>query len=306
MLIERQIDAPSKILIIDDEVVNIEVLAVVLEKQADIHFATSGEMALDLLSRINIDLILLDVQMPVMDGYEICRKLKSEPQTSNIPVIFVSGKTNQDDEAAGLGCGAIDYITKPVNPLIVRARVQNHLELKKYRDKLESQTFIDGLTGISNRRFFDEKLDEEWKRCIRDKSPLSIIIADIDYFKPYNDHYGHVAGDECLQKVASALHNVINRPADYVTRYGGEEFAVILSGSDIDAATHVASRLQYAIKALEEPHATSLVGKNISMSFGVASLIPTNDSIAEDLIRAADKCLYKAKENGRDRIENCG
>jgi len=301
-LSNRNSEEPSRILIVDDELVNLEVLAAVLEEQAEIHFATSGQMAIDLLSKIKIDLILLDVLMPELDGYEVCTILKNDPQMQNIPVIFVTGKTNQKDEATGLTCGAIDYVTKPVNPLIVKARVQNHLELKRYRDKLESQSFIDGLTGISNRRYFDVKLQDEWKRCARDKSPLTIIMADIDYFKPYNDFYGHVAGDNCLQKVANALSSVILRPADYLARYGGEEFAIILSGSDGEGASHVVKNLQQAVRGLKEPHSKSSVSDYVSMSFGIAFIVPTINDKPETLIQAADKYLYQAKEGGRDRF----
>ena len=302
MLNNIESEARSRILIVDDEPVNLEVLAAVLEDQADIHFATSGQMAIDMLLKIEVDLILLDVLMPDMDGYEVCKTLKNDPQTANIPVIFVTGKTNQIDEAAGLKCGAIDYVTKPVNPLIVKVRVQNHLDLKKYRDKLESQSFIDGLTGISNRRYFDVKLQDEWKRCVREKSPLTIIMSDIDFFKPYNDHYGHVAGDVCLQKVASAMNSVILRPADYLARYGGEEFAIILSGSDGEGASHVVKNLQTVIRALKEPHSKSTVSDFVSMSFGVASMVPTVEVKPELLIQAADKYLYQAKTEGRDRF----
>ena len=177
----------------------------ILGNDYDILVSTSGEEALVLAASESIDLILLDVEMPGMDGYEVCRKLKKNPYTKNIPVIFVSAANDVQHETKGLEIGAIDYIVKPSNPAIIKARVKNHLELKKYRDILERISLIDGLTGIANRRHFDQTLEKEWRRALHHGDILSLALIDIDFLKKYNDYYGHLAGDECLQKVGSIL-----------------------------------------------------------------------------------------------------
>lgn len=294
----------QSVLIVDDMVSNIEILSGVLGSEYDVLFATSGKDALDIAHDQTPDLILLDVVMPDMDGYEVCAKLKADEKTRDIPVIFVTAMDQEEDESKGLNAGVIDYITKPVRSSIVKARVRNHLELKRYRDLLKELSTVDGLTGIPNRRRFDEVLESEWRRARRNQTPLSLLLMDIDFFKAYNDHYGHVAGDDCLRQLAKGLAEIVRRPADLVARYGGEEFVLLLPDTDADGAIWVANRVQEKVKHLNIPHVYSTVADHVTFSIGAATLVPTDNETLFDLIQCADKLLYAAKQNGRNRVSN--
>ncbi|MBF0551214.1 MAG: diguanylate cyclase [Deltaproteobacteria bacterium] len=291
-----------KILIIDDTPQNIEVLAEVLGPDQEILFAVCGRDGLDIALAEAPDLILLDVMMPDMNGYEVCTRLKAEERTKDIPVIFVTALNQEDDEAKGLEIGAIDYIIKPISPAIIRARVKNHLELKRYRDFLKDLSSLDGLTGVPNRRRFDECLDLEWRRALRSGGPLASIMMDIDFFKAFNDNYGHVLGDDCLKRVAAALATVVRRPGDMVARYGGEEFVCLLPETNIEGALQVAGSLREKVTGQDIPHRFSSVADHVTMSFGVAVMIPSQDKSPTDLIKLADERLYQAKQTGRNRI----
>lgn len=302
-------ETQPKILIVDDEQLNIEVLCDVLEEDGDMLFALNGETALQLAQEEMPDIILLDVMMPDMDGYEVCRRLKGNPSTSHIPVIFVTALSQVADETKGLELGATDFITKPVSPPVVRARVKNHIELKRYRDFLTEIAFVDGLTQIPNRRRYDEFLDTEWRRAIRQESSLSMILMDIDHFKQFNDTYGHLEGDRCLQEVAAALEKTLHRPADLAARYGGEEFACLLPETDMTGAMHLAEKLRTAIEQLKLPHKSSLTAEYVTISVGVSSVMATTEQTSEDLFKLADKALYTAKETGRNKVvsaNDCG
>jgi len=207
------------VLIVDDSHLNLQIASDILAGECKVLTATSGEEALDIVMSVHVDLVLLDVLMAKMDGYEVCQKIKQEPLTQNIPVIFVTAMRNPKDEAKGLECGAIDYIFKPFSPAILKARVKNHLQLKKYRDILENLSQMDGLTGLANRRYFDEVLDKEWRRALRKGETLSVLLFDIDFFKKYNDSYGHLQGDDCLRQVGKALRS-ISRAGDFVALWG--------------------------------------------------------------------------------------
>lgn len=291
-----------RILVIDDIPANIKSLNGILAADYSILFATHWEKALEIAGRTLPDLILLDIMMPDMDGYEICRRLKADPATQEIPVIFITALDSDADEEKGLAIGAADYIAKPFRPAIVKLRVHNHLKLKLQRDRLAALTMTDGLTEIANRRRFDLHLDEEWRRCLRTRNPLSAVMMDVDRFKAFNDNYGHAAGDECLRKVAQALDRVPNRPGDLVARIGGEEFACLLSGADADGARAVAESFCAAIRALDIPHAHSGVVDIVTISAGIATATPAPDVAPESLLKQADKLLYKAKKAGRDRV----
>jgi len=293
----------QSILIVDDMPTNIEILNEILGNDYEILFATNGEDAINIASNVSPDLILLDVVMPDIDGYEVCRRLKSNEKTKDIPVIFITSMDHEEDESKGLNIGAIDYITKPISSSIVKARVRNHLELKTYRDYLKNLSTMDGLTGIPNRRRFDEVIDLEWRRARRNQTPLSLLMMDIDYFKAYNDHYGHIAGDDCLVIVAKAIASVIRRPADFVARYGGEEFVVLLPETDNSGAAQMATRVQEKMKMLAIPHEYSPVSNYVTLSIGVATTIPSDTQAPSDLIKQADELLYKAKNNGRNQIQ---
>jgi len=291
------------ILIVDDMPANIEVLDNVLADDYEILFATTGADAVEIATDQLPDIILLDVVMPDMDGYEVCARLKANPQTRDIPIIFITAMNQEEEESRGLNAGGIDYITKPIRPSIVRARVRNHLELKQYRDYLKELSALDGLTGIANRRKFDECLDYEWRRARRNQTPISLLMVDIDFFKSYNDHYGHLAGDDCLKRLAQILKETARRPADLAARYGGEEFALLLPETDIAGALRVAERLQERIKSAHIPHEFSPVASHVTLSIGVAATVPSDSQLSQQLIESADSCLYAAKKGGRNRIE---
>ncbi|UKJ73657.1 diguanylate cyclase [Azospirillum brasilense] len=295
-------DARSKILVVDDIPSNVHVLSRILKDEHDIYFATDGAKALELAQSRLPDLVLLDIMMPGMDGYEVCSRLKSDPITRDIPVIFISAKSEVEDETYGLEVGAIDFISKPISPPIVKARVRNHLLLKRQTDLLRTLSFADGLTGIANRRRFDEVLLREWRRCGRVQLPLSLIMLDVDQFKPYNDHYGHQAGDECLRAVAQLLAEQMMRPGDLIARYGGEEFVCLLPETDEDGAVQVAERLRETVADRRLPHAVSHVADHVTISLGVATARPMLDDTPERLTQLADGLLYEAKRAGRNRV----
>lgn len=294
----------QRILIVDDEAANIKLLANALKSEYQISFARNGSEALALLGgETPVDLVLLDIMMPGMNGYELCHRLKADPATCNIPVIFITAMSEVEDETRGLEIGAVDYITKPFTMAIVKARVRTHLELKRHRDLLENLSSLDGLTGIPNRRRFDEVARKEWKRSIREGVPLSLLLIDIDGFKAFNDNYGHLAGDDCLKQVATTLAHVIRRPSDFLARYGGEEFVALLPRTDRAGAAIVAEQMREAVAGLGIPHAHSPTAPNLTISLGVATVLPTIRHSLSGLIDAGDQALYRAKHGGRNRVE---
>ncbi|CAO3353684.1 diguanylate cyclase [Azospirillum melinis] len=297
-------DLRPKILVVDDIPSNVHVLSRILKDDYDIYFATDGEKALDLVQARMPDLVLLDIMMPGMDGFEVCRRIKADPAIHDIPVIFISAKSEVEDETRGLEVGAIDFITKPISPPIVKARVRNHLLLKRQTDLLRSLSFLDGLTGIANRRRFDDAMAREWRRCARSNLPLSLIILDVDHFKAYNDHYGHQAGDECLRMVAELLSDRARRPSDLVARYGGEEFVCLLPETDGPGAVRVAEGFRTGVAECRIPHAQSPVIPYVTISLGVATVIPSADGSPEQLAEMADQLLYRAKRTGRNRVQD--
>jgi diguanylate cyclase (GGDEF)-like protein len=293
----------ATILAVDDAPENLQVLNAVLKDHYRVKVATSGERALALATGAEPpDLILLDVMMPGMDGYEVCARLKEDPRTRDIPVLFVSARDEEEDEARGLALGAIDYIVKPIRPSIVQARVRNHLELKRSRDLLARLTTVDHLTGISNRRRYDEYLELEWRRAARDQTPIALIAIDIDHFKAYNDLYGHPKGDTCLIAVAQALAQSVSRTPDLIARCGGEEFACVLPGTDAIGASHLADEMLTRVLALEMEHARSATHEKVTVSIGVAAMIPDPEEPPQTLVALADAALYQAKAEGRNRV----
>lgn len=295
-------ETKAKILIVDDEPLNIEVMSGTLEELGDIMFATTGDEAVELAVREKPDIIILDVMMPGSDGYQVCRQLKETTGTENIPVIFATAMSDDTDEAKGFEAGAVDYVTKPIVAPVVLARVRNHLQLKRYRDYLETIAFIDGLTGVPNRRSFDQHIRAEWQRATRSNTELSLLLIDIDHFKQYNDTYGHQAGDACLTLVAKALSSSVHRPGDQVARYGGEEFVCVLPTTNLEGATQIGATLREAVNFLKIPHKSSSVCGHVTISIGGAMVTPDQSIEIGDLISAADANLYKAKQQGRDRV----
>lgn len=294
--------ARPRLLVVDDHPVNIRSLYEIFYRDHDVFISTSGIQALEMCRTCSPDLILLDIVMPDIDGLEVCRRLKSEPETRNIPIIFVTAQNNPEDETRGLNAGAVDFITKPVNPAVVRARVQTHLTLKSQSDLLRSLVFIDGLTGVANRRRFDESLVIEWRHCRRLKLPLSLFLVDIDHFKLFNDRYGHQAGDACLQEVAAILKCQLGRSHDLVARYGGEEFVCLLPGISMVNAQQKAETMVRAVREQGLPHSSSTTDSAVTISLGLAVTVPGPERHPDDLVSAADAQLYAAKHQGRNRV----
>jgi len=289
------------VLAVDDSPAILESVCAILSAEAEVLFATTGEEALT-LARITVpDLILLDVVMPEPDGFEACRRLKADPALAEIPVIFLTGLQEAEDTNRGLELGALDFLAKPFNPAILRAKVHNLLALKAGQDHLRGLSRQDALTGIPNRRAFDEALAMEWERALRGGHGLALVMMDVDHFKAYNDHGGHPAGDRCLRAVAEALDGALPRKVDSIARYGGEEFAVILPFTDQAGTEHVAEFLRRAVEDLQLPHPASPVGPWVTISLGAVAMTPTRGQAPEQLTAAADRALYRAKHAGRNR-----
>jgi diguanylate cyclase (GGDEF)-like protein len=293
---------PSTILVVDDTANTLELIATILGTEHKVLTAGDGETALKIAVQEEPDLILLDIRMPGMDGYQLCKLLKADAVTREIPVIFVTAMDEEREEAKGLELGAIDYITKPLSQPILRARVRNHIDLKRQRDQLRRLSAVDGLTGLANRRAFAEALEKEWRGAIRRNASISLLMTDIDDFKQFNDAYGHLAGDEALRRVAKALESAALRPADMVARYGGEEFVILLPDTGANEAALVADRLLLAVRRLAIPHEHSRGWQYVSLSVGLASARPTREANANELLDLADRMLYKAKTGGRNRV----
>ena len=293
-----------RLLVVDDQPINILVLYQAFSADHQVLVATGGEQALALCADKQPDLVLLDVEMPGMDGYEVCQRLKTNPATRDIPVIFVTAHNDEAAETRGLDVGAVDFISKPINPKVVRARVKTHLVLKSQSDLLRSWAYIDGLTGVSNRRYFDERLAAEWGRAVRQGEPLSLILLDVDFFKRFNDRYGHQAGDDCLRRVASAIKIGLKRASDQVARYGGEEFVCLLPSTDLAGAMQIAAEIGQAVFELQVEHADSSVAPVVTISLGVSSKRKDSDGSAAALLSLTDEQLYAAKAGGRHQA--CG
>lgn len=289
------------LLIVDDDKHNRLLLTELFEGEYKIIQAKNGLQALELARAHAPDLILLDVLMPEMDGMAVIRALKRDDATRHIPVIFITALDSAADEELGLDLGAVDYIAKPFHPPIARVRVRNHLQIVHQRRLLEQIAALDGLTGIPNRRRFDEALAQEWSRCQRSGLPLSLIVADVDQFKQYNDTLGHAAGDRVLQDVAAALRQAARRPGDLAARYGGEEFVLLLPETDATQAQQLANELLQRVAARNLAHPASSAATRVSLSLGGVTTIPVMDEVALNFFRRADAALYQAKAQGRNR-----
>lgn len=292
----------NKILIVDDHVGSLHLLDSLLKEDHLVILAKTGEQALALARKQSPDLILLDVRMPDMDGYQVLKALKDDERTSAIPVIFITGLDRPEDEAQGLQMGAVDYIVKPFNSLVVRARVATHIKLVRQRRMLELLANIDGLTEMPNRRQFNTVFEAEWRRSRRNGLPLAIAVVDVDCFKQYNDHYGHAEGDRVLQALGRHLQLVAKRPGDLAARIGGEEFVLIMPGTDVEHALQVSETLRCQIEALGIKHECSEVKPFITISIGLATSVEPAIDSADMLFRRADERLYKAKRLGRNQV----
>jgi diguanylate cyclase (GGDEF)-like protein len=294
-----------KLLVVDDAPANIRVLRNLLLDEARVLFATSGRDALVTARSEQPDLILLDVMMPDMDGYEVCRALKADPATRDLPVIFVTGLTEATDETRGLEAGAIDYITKPFVPAVVRMRVRNHLALRRVTNELHLLNAellrlarTDALTGVSNRRHFFEQITEEMARMRRYHHHAAIFMLDLDHFKRLNDGYGHDVGDRALVETAAAVRGTL-RAHDLFGRLGGEEFAGFLPETELAQAVTVCERLRELIAAIRLPTGGEPV--RITASIGVVAVDTDNESV-EMALKRADQAMYSAKQSGRNRV----
>jgi diguanylate cyclase (GGDEF)-like protein len=291
------------ILLVDDIPANLLALESLLEQPAiNIIKAYSGSEALSYLLEHEFALILLDVQMPNMDGLEFAELVRGTKKTKNIPIIFITAN-DQDTKTIhrAYSIGAVDFLFKPIDEIVLKNKVQVFLDLYAQRKTLEHLSSFDGLTGITNRRYFDEHLRIEWKRAYDDSALLGLLIIDIDFFKLYNDNYGHLAGDDCLKKVANSIANSLKRSTDFVSRYGGEEFAVVIPGANFSSSLKIAEKIRSDVESMEILHELTEVNDYVTVSLGASSIMPLKDSSPEELIKKADKALYRAKENGRNR-----
>ena len=292
----------GRILVVDDAMENIQILHHALRDEHEVLFALDGEKALEIALAQQPDLILLDAVMPGMDGYAVCGALRASPRLQDIPIIFVTALSQPEDETRALEAGAVDFISKPFNVAVVRARVRSQLTIKRQADAMRELSLTDGLTGVANRRHFNDTIDAEWRRCARAGLPLSVIMIDIDHFKLYNDHYGHQAGDACLQQISAAMKGCASRPQDLLARYGGEEFILLLPQEGAEGTQVVASRIIDVVRKLNLAHAASPTAPYVSISMCLATAVPPLDSQdASAVVRAADARLYVAKQNGRNR-----
>lgn len=291
------------ILVVDDMTTTLLLLHDLLKDTYEVKIAKSGTKALEILESPNdIDLILLDIEMPDINGYDVCKRIKNNETIKNIPIIFITGRTSQEDEEYGLNLGAIDYITKPFNKAIVKLRIKNYLNLKIKNDMLEKLSMYDGLTNIRNRRFFDETFEKTFSEIKRDKKSLAVLMIDIDFFKPYNDNYGHGQGDETLRKVAKALEKTIKRASDFVARYGGEEFVILLKDINKDGVEAVANNLLNAVRELKITHEFSKIENYVTVSIGASFYNSSSDITKLELLLKADETLYSVKNSGRNNF----
>lgn len=292
----------QRVLVVDDQPINLKILGQALSGDYQVLIASNAEQAIHIATTQQPDLVLLDIIMQGMDGYQTCRALKQDPRTVNIPIIFSTSMDSEEDEVKGLEAGASDYITKPYNLALVKARVRNQMQLKKKTDLLEKLVSLDGLTEIPNRRYFEQQFEVEWRRAQRAGSNISVCMLDIDFFKQFNDNYGHGAGDICLQRVARTLVDNAKRSGDLVARYGGEEFVVLLPEIDLKETKLVAERLRESVEALAITHQFSACAGVVTISAGLATCRAGFGMNKGQLLEEADRLLYEAKQQGRNRV----
>ncbi len=291
------------ILIVDDEKTNLDVLSAILGTEYKINVAKSGIAAIKKSVALVPDLILLDVVMPDLSGFDVLVEIRNNPVTHFIPVIMVTGLSTIEDQETGFAIGANDYITKPFSNTIVKARVKQQIENVKHIRMIEKLGMFDPLTDIPNRRHFDTLMEREWGRSVREKQSISILMIDADNFKKYNDTYGHPQGDVLLQHIARIIaSNTARRATDFIARIGGEEFVVALPNTPLDGAVIVAEKIRKAVEELSIPTIRGDSITKATISIGVASLEPAVGDDTQALIAAADKKLYEAKQTGKNKV----
>jgi len=306
-----------KVLVVDDSKVALKAITGYLE-EIGVHplVAENGNDAVELYRSEHPDIVLLDIILPDTTGYEIAKKIRHlQGKGDWTAIIFLSVMAKDEDLARGIEVGGDDYIMKPVGSVVLQAKVRAMYRLVQMQralvkltgqlnganQELQRLSMTDGLTGIANRRMFDESLGREWRRCMRLKKPIAIVMLDVDNFKQYNDRYGHQAGDDCLREIADELSRSAPRPGDLVARYGGEEFVMILGDTDGDGASWVANRICQRVAALKIPHQDSKHAV-VTVSCGVSSVMPTREMSVDSLLKAADNALYQAKQQGRNTV----
>ncbi|NJL43052.1 MAG: PleD family two-component system response regulator [Pseudanabaena sp. SU_2_4] len=267
--------------------------------------ASNGQDGLDIYTKLHPDLVLLDALMPVLNGFEFCTKLAEYTVTERVPILMLSSLEDRESVDRAFAAGVADYVTKPFQWAILRQQVRHAIEqaqlLKKLEEanqRLEQLAILDGLTQVANRRRFDEYLAQSWRCMSRERSPLSLIMLDVDFFKSYNDTYGHQAGDACLKKIARAISDTVHRPFDLVARYGGEEFVVVLPNTPLAGATQVAAQIHKKVKDLDIPHRGSAIADRVTLSLGISGVVPHPEIVPESLLIEADRALYQAKKEG--------
>ncbi len=291
----------ERILVVDDSPLQAARLKTILEEEYEIVIAETAEEGLLRVHNENYSLILLDVVMPGMDGFTLLKKLQEEVVTRSVPVILLTSLSDVRNEYQGLVLGAVDYITKPFNPLIVKARVKTHIKLYNYRKLAEQQSMTDQLTGVANRRKYDQHSIIKWHEATRQQIPFSICFFDVDRFKVYNDTFGHPAGDEVLASVAKTISSHLQRSTDFFARYGGEEFVAFLVGDSSDKAFRHLKKIRQAVEDLHIPHDPS-VSEWVTVSIGGVTVIPKAGKDYESYLKIADTMLYDAKKFGRNRV----
>ncbi len=295
MIKDNNNQEPATILLVDDEPANIQLIASYLKGDYRLKVATSGQQCIDLTSiDPKPDLIILDIDMPVMNGYTVCKTLKENIETSTIPIIFVTAMQAEEDEEKGLLLGAIDYLTKPVRPAILKARIITHIQLKKQRDALVNMALKDQLTSLYNRHYLLETASQRVAKANRNKTPISIMMMDIDHFKKINDTYGHAAGDSVLKEFSKLLIQEC-RQEDIASRFGGEEFVIFLDDCDQTTAFSIADRIRERVEVLMPENI------NVTVSIGVAELMNGKEEFTQ-LIKRADDAMYQAKGQGRNKV----
>jgi diguanylate cyclase (GGDEF)-like protein len=319
--VSQEAAAESRILIVDDDPQMIRVLSQALKGIGKVYFTTRANDAYPIAQSVVPDLILLDIEMPEKDGFDVCQELRLDPALEGVPILYVTGHTDAATEALALSCGAIDFITKPPHIEVVKARVKNYLSLKHQSDQLRSLSMMDGLTGIANRRALDKALLQEWRRACRNRNPMTLLMIDVDHFKAYNDTHGHLVGDACLKAIATTLARAVNRPGDLVARYGGEEFVLLLPDCPQEKGEGIAEQVRADVESLRVVDEEARPLPSVTISIGLAngeqlcarathcwrqheSAVAYPDCGVEPkmLLMAADRALYQAKERGRNRV----
>lgn len=291
----------ERILIIDDSAVQANKLSSILQSDYEVTLANTAEMGLQYARQGSYSLVLLDIVMPEMDGFVLLKKLQEEVITQHTPVILITSLNDLESEERGLTLGAVDYITKPYHPPIVRARVNTHIKLCRYRQQVEQKAMIDPMTGVANRRAYDACYYKKWQDAVRLNTPISLCMIDIDRFKAYNDTFGHPAGDKAIRAVAEVATDHLRRSTDFFARYGGEEFVAIIQGSDAEAAFEQMTQLRRAVEELHIPH-NSDVSEWITVSVGGVTVRPKPGDSYDTYLKIADTMLYDAKRFGRNRV----